>query len=111
MLKELHSIDDLDRTLATHHKVIMFYTTPWAADESKMAEKQLEDLSKQFPDIMFYYINVDAVAGVVDREKVNALPTIQGYYRGSPFGEGVGSDAAKIEDLLRELHFQPEVEA
>ncbi|KAF9168745.1 hypothetical protein DFQ26_000012 [Actinomortierella ambigua] len=111
MASELRSIDELDKTLANAHKVLVCYSTPWAASENSLVEKHLERFRPQFPDIAFFTVNVDAVGGVADRERVLATPTVQGYFRGAPFGEGIGIDAAKIEDLLRELHFQPELES
>ncbi|KAF9977199.1 hypothetical protein BGZ73_006672 [Actinomortierella ambigua] len=111
MTTELRSIDELDRMLATHHKVLVCYSTPWATSENCLVEGRLESFRPQFPDISFFTINVDAVAGVADRERVLATPTLKGYFRGAPFGEGIGIEAAKIEDLLRELHFQPELES
>ncbi|KAF2568682.1 hypothetical protein F2Q68_00027955 [Brassica cretica] len=84
------------------------------AEESKKKIKikkvvnsvEIEELSKQYPDVTTYKIDIDegGLSNTLSKLSITAVPTLQFFKEGSKKGEVVGADVAKLKNLMEQLY-------
>lgn len=60
---------------------VIDFTASWCAP-CKMLVPVLNELSKQYPDVVFAKVDVDEAAEVASEQSITSVPTIQIYQRG-----------------------------
>ncbi|XP_033146320.1 thioredoxin O1, mitochondrial isoform X1 [Brassica rapa] len=66
----------------------------------------IEELSKQYPDVTTYKIDIDegGLSNTLSKLSITAVPTLQFFKEGSKKGEIVGADVAKLKNLMEQLY-------
>eukprot|EP00243_Klebsormidium_subtile_P003884 TRINITY_DN17515_c0_g1_i1.p2 TRINITY_DN17515_c0_g1~~TRINITY_DN17515_c0_g1_i1.p2 ORF type:complete len:112 (+),score=16.91 TRINITY_DN17515_c0_g1_i1:233-568(+) len=58
------------------------------------------DLAKQYPDVVFLKVDVDANQEIAQSEGISAMPTFRVYKGGKQIGELIGASKEKLEQLV-----------
>ncbi|VDI80793.1 thioredoxin 1 [Mytilus galloprovincialis] len=80
--------------------VVDFYAT-WCGP-CKMIAPKLQEMAKEFSDVMFLKVDVDEEEELAQSCGISAMPTFQLYKGGEKVGEITGANAEKLKELIAE---------
>ncbi|KAJ0259770.1 Thioredoxin O1 [Hirschfeldia incana] len=84
---------------------VFYFTATWCGP-CRFIAPVIEELSKQYPDVTTYKIDIDegALSNTLRKLSITAVPTLQFFKEGSKKGEIVGADVAKLKNLMEQLY-------
>ncbi|RID67016.1 hypothetical protein BRARA_D02122 [Brassica rapa] len=84
---------------------IFYFTAVWCGP-CRFIAPVIEELSKQYPDVTTYKIDIDegGLSNTLSKLSITAVPTLQFFKEGSKKGEIVGADVAKLKNLMEQLY-------
>ncbi|XP_075066995.1 thioredoxin-like [Mixophyes fleayi] len=82
--------------------LVIDFTAIWCGPCKKISPV-FEELSEQFPNVLFYKVDVDDAEDVAAECGVRAMPTFQFYKGGQKVEELCGADADKLRTLINKL--------
>ncbi|KAF3576369.1 hypothetical protein DY000_02035281 [Brassica cretica] len=84
---------------------IFYFTAVWCGP-CRFIAPVIEELSKQYPDVTTYKIDIDegGLSNTLSKLSITAVPTLQFFKEGSKKGEVVGADVAKLKNLMEQLY-------
>lgn len=84
---------------------IFYFTAAWCGP-CKFIAPVIVELSKQYPDVTTYKIDIDeaGLSNTLSKLSITAVPTLQLFKEGSKKGEIVGADVTKLKNLMEQLY-------
>ncbi|CAA7040598.1 unnamed protein product [Microthlaspi erraticum] len=84
---------------------IFYFTAVWCGP-CRFIAPVIEELSKQYPDVTTYKVDIDesGLSNTISKMNIAAVPTLQLYKEGSKKGEIVGADVTKLKNLMEQLY-------
>ncbi|CAH8300028.1 unnamed protein product [Eruca vesicaria subsp. sativa] len=84
---------------------VFYFTATWCGP-CRFIAPVIEELSKQYPDVTTYKIDIDEgeLSNTLSKLSITAVPTLHFFKEGSKKGEMVGADVTKLKDLMEKLY-------
>ncbi|KAG2309064.1 hypothetical protein Bca4012_082006 [Brassica carinata] len=84
---------------------IFYFTAAWCPP-CKLIAPVIVELSKQYPDVTTYKIDIDegGLANTLSKLSITSVPTLQFFKEGSKKDEIVGADVTKLKNLMEQLY-------
>ena len=81
--------------------VVVDFTASWCGPCQVIAPK-FEEMEKEFPDCIFYKVDVDKNEETSEAEGINAMPTFKFYRNGKKVDEMTGASEAKLREKIEQ---------
>ncbi|CAH2059328.1 unnamed protein product [Thlaspi arvense] len=84
---------------------IFYFTAVWCGP-CRLLAPVIEELSKQYPDVTTYKIDIDegGISNAISKSNITAVPSLHFFKEGSKKAEIVGADVPKLKNLMGELY-------
>nr|O96952.1 RecName: Full=Thioredoxin; Short=Trx [Geodia cydonium]CAA76654.1 thioredoxin [Geodia cydonium] len=103
MVNFLKTKADFDQALkdAGDKLVVIDFTASWCGPCQRIAPKYVE-MAKEFPDVIFYKVDVDENDETAEAEKIQAMPTFKFYKSGKALSDYVqGANEAGLREKIK----------
>ncbi|KAG9438974.1 hypothetical protein H6P81_019139 [Aristolochia fimbriata] len=99
--------DSLKKATDGSLPAIYYFTAAWCGPCRTIAPV-IEDLSKKYPDVNIYKIDVDVegLANVLSNLQISSVPTFHFFHGGSKARELIGADITKLKATMEILYKQ-----
>ncbi|KAL3810906.1 hypothetical protein ACHAXA_008756 [Cyclostephanos tholiformis] len=82
--------------------VVVDFTASWCGP-CRMVAPEFEKMSKEFPNVIFVKVDVDAQQGIMQECGINCMPTFQYYKGGVKVDEVVGANVQSLRAKVQSL--------
>ncbi|EOA27925.1 hypothetical protein CARUB_v10024096mg [Capsella rubella] len=84
---------------------IFYFTAAWCGP-CKFIAPVITELSKQYPDVTTYKVDIDedGISNTISKLNIAAVPTLHFFKGGLKKGEIVGADVTKLKNLMEQLY-------
>lgn len=98
-VQSLHYMSEYDQAIASQSLSVIDWWAQWCSPCLQIAPK-IEQLTKSYPTVKFYKIDVDAASDIATRAGISAMPTFHFYKNGKLLDTVVGARLSAIKDKL-----------
>ncbi|XP_068127449.1 thioredoxin-like [Hyperolius riggenbachi] len=104
MVRVIENLEEFQGVLkdAGSKLVVVDFTATWCGP-CKMIAPVFEDMSKQYPDVLFIKVDVDDAQDVSTFCSVSCMPTFQFYKDGKKVDEFSGANKEKLAEFVVRL--------
>ncbi|XP_068127458.1 thioredoxin-like [Hyperolius riggenbachi] len=97
MVKELEDVEEFNVIMETagDKLLVIDFTAVWCGP-CKRISPVFEALSHEYPDVLFYKVDVDNARDIAESCGIRAMPTFHFYKNGSKIDEICGADEAEL---------------
>ncbi|XP_052775543.1 thioredoxin-like [Mya arenaria] len=81
--------------------VVVDFTATWCGP-CKMIGPKFVEMEKEFPDAIFYKVDVDENSDVAGAEGISAMPTFKCYRNGKQVADMCGANETKLREMIKE---------
>lgn len=87
------------------NNILLLYFTRDDCPECRQLDRRVQRLSRRFPQMRSYHLNLDKMPYAASRYLVYEVPSALLYYRGKPTVKRVGVlDLQELSELISQLH-------
>ncbi|KAI9317628.1 cytosolic thioredoxin Trx1 [Dichotomocladium elegans] len=94
------NLAEFNQLIASDKLVVVDYFATWCGP-CKIIAPKLDNLAKEYTDVIFAKVDVDEVADVAADQGIRAMPTIKFYRKGALLGEVIGANLTQIVETLK----------
>ncbi len=100
-MKDL-TTDNLGEILASNKKVFIQYGASWCG-ACKVTKPKIHNLSEQYNEIEFYYVDAEKLPQTREFAEINNLPTFAGFVDGKLVKQVSGTKEENILGVINEV--------
>lgn len=102
MVQIITTLSQFNNILSSGESILVDFMATWCQPCIQIAPR-LDELSKQYPKIKFYKVDVDQSQDIAEKENISAMPTFHFYSKGKLMYRVVGANLPAIKQKLLNL--------
>lgn len=103
-VQELESLEECERicTQTPNQIIVLDFSAVWCGP-CKRIYPLLQQLSQEYPNVLFYKVDIDELADVAEHFGISSVPSFKFIHNNKIVAEFSGADAQKLQQTLQEL--------
>lgn len=104
-IREIKSLEECQQicTEIPNTIIVLDFSATWCGP-CKRIYPVLEKLSKEYPDILFFKIDIDNLSDVASHFEIEAVPSFKFIYNNKIVAQISGADSPKLIQTIKNLH-------